>query len=80
MPAGLAFREGKKGDNFGDTAPFLLHTVKKGMIYTYDFKMTSEMQAWRKSLYMTQSYNPDQIYSKNGISIKYVETPNFYQT
>ena len=29
MPAGLAFREGKAGDNFADTSPFLLHTVKK---------------------------------------------------
>lgn len=29
MPAGLAFREGKAGDNFGDLSPFLLHTVVK---------------------------------------------------
>ena len=28
MPAGLAFREGKAGDNFGEMSPFLVHTVK----------------------------------------------------
>lgn len=29
LPAGLAFREGKAGENFGDMSPFLLHTVKR---------------------------------------------------
>jgi len=29
MPAGIMFREGKKGANFGDDNPFLLHTVKR---------------------------------------------------
>ena len=28
MPAGLAFREGKKGENFADSSPFLPHYVK----------------------------------------------------
>lgn len=41
MPAGLAFREVKQGENFGDTAPFLLHTVKKTLgIGNYNFKLT----------------------------------------
>ena len=30
MPAGINFREGKKGENFRDLNPFLLHDVKKG--------------------------------------------------
>ena len=29
MPAGLSFREGKAGDNFGDLSPFLVHTVSR---------------------------------------------------
>jgi len=29
MPAGLAFREGKKGKHFEDANPFLPHIVKK---------------------------------------------------
>lgn len=29
MPAGINFREGKKGANFGDDNPFLLHQVTK---------------------------------------------------
>lgn len=39
MPAGLAFREGKAGENFGDLSPFLLHTVKRDpakAIYDFD--------------------------------------------
>jgi len=40
MPAGINFREGKKGTNFHDYNPFLLHVVKKQAGIKYEFKMT----------------------------------------
>ena len=57
MPAGLAFREGKAGDNFGDLNPFLLHTVKRAATSpNYDFKLTEKMKTIRDELYGKSSY------------------------
>ena len=52
MPAGLAFREGKLGENFGDTSPFLLHTIKKDKnIGAYNFNMNTKMKKLREEIY-----------------------------
>ena len=56
MPAGLAFREGKAGENFGDMSPFLLHTVKHNKsISAYNFDQTDEMKIIRDGLYKKES-------------------------
>ena len=42
MPAGLAFREGKQGDNFSNLSPFLLHVIKKEpKVGAYQFEMNA---------------------------------------
>jgi hypothetical protein len=46
MPAGLAFREGKAGENFGDLSPFLLHTIKRNSAQSnkYYFEFTEKQK------------------------------------
>ena len=49
MPAGLAFREGKQGDNFGGFSPFLLHAIHKDPeVGAYEFKMNAQMKKLRQ--------------------------------
>ena len=72
MPAGLAFREGKAGDNFGDLSPFLLHTIRRTNEANniYDFKMDQEMKNLRDQLYgVNQVDDPSTIYKKNNLYI-----------
>ena len=76
MPAGLAFRESQKGKPFEDLNPFLLHTVRRdGTVGTYEYKMTPKMSAFRQALYKKSDakfqYDPNLIYNKNDIRIKY---------
>ena len=85
MPAGLAFREGKKGENFGDISPFLLHTVEQeSNIGPYKFKMNNQMQKLRQEIYGkdAESYkDPSIIYDKNDIKIsqEVFTSGNFYE-
>jgi hypothetical protein len=71
MPAGLAFREGKAGENFGDLSPFLLHTVRRDPAHsTYSFDQTAEMKILRDDLYKKDSVDdPTAVYTKNKIKV-----------
>lgn len=71
MPAGLAFREGKAGENFGDLSPFLLHTVKRDATSKpYNFDQTSAMKTIRDQLYnKEQADDPTAVYAKNEIRV-----------
>jgi len=43
MPAGINFRETKKGEGLSDSSPFLLHEVKKLYVEAkIEFKMTDK--------------------------------------
>lgn len=73
MPAGLAFREGKEGENFGDVSPFLLHTVvKDSSVGKYMFEENYAIEAIRNALYkhFDGGSNPYGIYSKNSLNIE----------
>lgn len=71
LPAGLAFREGKASENFGDMSPFLLHTVKRdSSAKAYNFIQTDEQKKIHDSLYNKDpTENPTNIYNKNDIKV-----------
>lgn len=77
MPAGLAFREGKAGENFGDLSPFLLHTVKADYTQSiYNFDFTLDQKSIRDQIYKKDiSDNPTSVYNKNGIIISLNDIP-----
>ena len=68
MPAGLSFREGKAGDNFGDLSPFLVHTVSRdsGKPLIYDFRQTTQEFNIRQRLYGANHHEKlGKLYQKN---------------
>ena len=75
MPVGLAFREGKAGDNFGDLSPFLVHNVRKNdsSPITYKFEQTLREYEKRKRLYSNDYDNfvKNELYSQNEVAVKY---------
>lgn len=72
MPAGISFREGKLGSNFGDDSPFLLHEVKKQSGASYRFQRTSRQASLRSKLYGSDNSYLS-IYSKNQVSPRIVD-------
>lgn len=70
LPAGLAFREGKDGENFGDMSPFLLHTVNRRDYkqQKFDFNQTQQMFDLRSAIYGHHKLSdPLSTYQKNSI-------------